>query len=81
MKVRKLLVFLLGMYALILLFGCATGYARWVAFLRDANTTQAEVIFTGICTDEIYSEGRHRRAYKRILIVPAESYDAGFQPF
>lgn len=81
LKIRQLLVFLLGMYALILLAGCATGYARWVAFLRDGLVADAEVIFNGICTDAIFREGRYKRAYKTILVVPAETYDPQAQPF
>lgn len=81
LKGRQLLVFLLGMYSLILLFGCATGYARWVAFLRDGLSVQAQVIWNGTCTDTIYMEGRYRRAYKRILTVPASSFDPATQPF
>jgi hypothetical protein len=76
MKMRKFLVFILAMYGLILLFGCFTGYARWLAFSRDGIEIPAEVVFNGACADNIYIEGRYRRAYKRIIIASNDS-----QPF
>lgn len=81
LKLRQFLVFLLGMYAFILLCGCASGYARWLGFQRSAQKTEAQIIFTGACTDNMYIQGRHMRAYKQIIIVPEERFDPAYQPF
>lgn len=76
MRLRCGLVFMLAMYALILLIGTGTGTARFYYMAKQAPVAVAKILSRGHCRElEIYQQGKHRRAYKHVYQAEVSSLD------